>query len=62
MPTPTLTLRLPPKVRSDLEKLAARERLTVTQYVRRVLWDHVEPREAEANRGEAGKSEPEASR
>lgn len=41
--TPTLTVRLPVEVRRKLEVRARRERVTVGQYARRILWDHVDP-------------------
>jgi plasmid stability protein len=41
--TPTLTVRLPNEVRRKLEVRARRERVTVGQYARRILWDHVDP-------------------
>lgn len=41
--TPTLTVRLPDEVRRKLALRAQRERVTVGQYARRILWDHVEP-------------------
>jgi predicted transcriptional regulator len=39
--TPTLTLRLNPELREALEKLAERDRRKLTQYVQKVLADHV---------------------
>ena len=40
--TPTLTLRLPQDIREDLERLAAHDRRKLTQYVQKVLIEHVE--------------------
>ena len=39
--TPTLTVRLPQRVRSRLARRARAQRLTLGAYVRKILWDHV---------------------
>jgi len=39
--TPTLTLRLPQEIRDKLEQMAERDRRKLTQYVQKVLADHV---------------------
>lgn len=41
--TPTLTIRLPAKVRRRLKLRADAARLPLGAYARNVLWDHVEP-------------------
>ncbi len=44
--TPSITIRLPERVRRTLEEQADRERLKLGQYARRILWDHAEAEQA----------------
>lgn len=56
--TPTLTIRLPAKIRRRLTLRAKAARLPLGAYARNVLWDHVEPTPAPvevAPKAEAGR-------